>query len=59
MLIQGDIITLSTHSTNTGDFTDVFRALVEDCYADCHNADHVCLIETGIEGGQNIQNSDI
>ena len=57
MLLQGAIITLSTLSTNTGNFTDVFRALVEDedCYAGCHNADHVCLIETGIEGGQNIQ----
>ena len=57
MLLQGDIITLFTHSPNTGDFTDVFRALVEDCYAGCLNPDHVCLIKTGKEGDQNIQNS--
>ena len=45
-----------TLSTNIDDFTEVFRAFVEDCYAGCPNADHVCLIKTGIEGDQNIQN---
>ena len=50
--IQGNIITRSTHSTNVDDFTEVFRA---NCHAGCLAADRVCLIKTGIEGGQSIQ----